>query len=143
MSSDDITDKTANKDEEDKTTQPTITAVFRLLTEVRDRQARLESRHEAFESRFDAFESRFNAFETSVNSRFEALETRLDRGFARIDTRFAEMSEEMKDGLLQLSDKLCDRIDLVRVHADAGYEELLRRLRRVESKASGVPQDRL
>jgi hypothetical protein len=136
MSSDDITDKTANKDEEDKTTQPTITAVFRLLTEVRDRQARLESRHEAFESRFDAFE-------TSVNSRFEALETRLDRGFARIDTRFAEMSEEMKDGLLQLSDKLCDKIDLVRVHADAGYEELLRRLRRVESKASGVPQDRL
>ena len=136
MSSDDITDKTANKDEEDKTTQPTITAVFRLLTEVRDRQARLESRHEAFESRFDAFE-------TSVNSRFEALGTRLDRGFARIDTRFAEMSEEMKDGLLQLSDKLCDKIDLVRVHADAGYEELLRRLRRVESKASGVPQDRL
>ena len=136
MSSDDITDKTANKDEEEKTTQPTITAVFRLLTEVRDRQARLESRHEAFESRFDAFE-------TSVNSRFEALETRLDRGFARIDTRFAEMSEEMKDGLLQLSDKLCDKIDLVRVHADAGYEELLRRLRRVESKASGVPQDRL
>src|SRR6185503_11056652 len=136
MSSDDITDKTANKDEEDKTTQPTITAVFRLLTEVRDRQARLESRHEAFESRFDAFE-------TSVNSRFEALETRLDRGFARIDTRFAEMSEEMKDGLLQLSDKLCDKIDLVRVHADAGYEELLRRPRRVESKASGVPQDRL
>ena len=136
MSSDDITDKTANKDEEDKTTQPTITAVFRLLTEVRDGQARLESRHEAFESRFDAFE-------TSVNSRFEALETRLDRGFARIDTRFAEMSEEMKDGLLQLSDKLCDKIDLVRVHADAGYEELLRRLRRVESKASGVPQDRL
>jgi hypothetical protein len=53
------------------------------------------------------------------------------------------MSEEMKDGLLQLSDKLCDKIDLVRVHADAGYEELLRRLRRVESKASGVPQDRL
>ena len=136
MSSDDITDKTANKDEEEKTTQPTITAVFRLLTEVRDRQARLESHHEAFESRFDAFE-------TSVNSRFEALETRLDRGFARIDTRFAEMSEEMKDGLLQLSDKLCDKIDLVRVHADAGYEELLRRLRRVESKASGVPQDRL
>ena len=143
MSSDDITDKTANKDEEEKTTQPTITAVFRLLTEVRDRQARLESRHEAFESRFDAFESRFDLFETSVNSRFEALETRLDRGFARIDTRFAEMSEEMKDGLLQLSDKLCDKIDLVRVHADAGYEELLRRLRRVESKASGVPQDRL
>jgi hypothetical protein len=143
MSSDDVADKTANKDEEDKTTQPTITAVFRLLTEVRDRQARLESRHEAFESRFDAFESRFDAFETSVNSRFEALETRLDRGFARIDTRFAEMSEEMKDGLLQLSDKLCDKIDLVRVHADAGYEELLRRLRRVESKASGVPQDRL
>src|SRR5262245_49943127 len=128
MSSEDITDDTANKDEENKTTQPTITAVFRLLTEVSDRQARLESRHHAFETRFDAFE-------TSVNSRFEALETRLDRGFARIDTRFAEMSEEMKDGLLQLSDKLCDKIDLVRVQTEAGYENLARRLRKLESQA--------
>ena len=121
MSSDDLTDKT-NNDETDNTTQPTITAVFRLLSEVRDRQARLESRYESFESK--------------VNSRFDALESRLDRDFASIDTRFAEMSEEMKRELLQLSDKLCDRIDLVRLHTDAGYEDLARRLRKLESKAS-------
>ena len=115
MSSDDLTDKQANNDETDHTTQPTITAIFRLLSEVRDRQGSLESRFESFES--------------SVNSRFEALES-------RIDTRFAEMSEEMKRELLQLSDKLCDRIDLIRLHTDAGYEDLARRLRKLESKAS-------
>ena len=110
MSSDDPNNKLTNG-EADNTTQPTITAVFRLLSEVRDRQTRLESR-------------------------FEALESRLDRDFAAIDTRFAELSEEMKMGLLQLSDKLCDRIDLIRLHTDAGYEDLARRLRKLESKAS-------
>ena len=129
MSSDDLTDRPANKDQADKTTQPTMTAIFRLLTEVRDGQSRLEARLERLEARQEAFES-------SVNSRFEALESRLDREFARIDARFAEMSEEFKKELLQLSDKLCDRIDLIRLHTDAGYEDLARRLRKLESKAS-------
>jgi predicted nuclease with TOPRIM domain len=129
MMSDDLSDKLTNNDETDNTTQPTITTVFRLLSEVRDRQARLESQYESLNSRFESFESK-------VNSRFDALESRLDREFARIDTRFAEMSEEMKKGLLQLSDKLCDRIDRVRLHAEADYEDLLRRPRKLESKAS-------
>jgi hypothetical protein len=148
MNSDDPTDKQTNNDETENTTQPTITAVFRLLSEVRDRQARLEFRFESFESkvnsRFESFESnvssRFESFESNVNSRFESFESNVNSRFealeSRIDTRFAEMSEEMKRELLQLSDKLCDRIDLIRLHTDAGYEDLARRLRKLESKAS-------
>jgi hypothetical protein len=110
MSSDDLTHN-LNSDQEDNTTQPTITAVFRLLREVQDGQ-------------------------TSLNSRFDALESRLARDFAGVDARFAEMTEEMKNGLLRLSDKLCDRIDRSRLHAEADIEDITRRLRKLESKAS-------
>ena len=122
MSSDDLTRNLTSKDEEDNTTKPTITAVFRLLREVKDGQTSLNARIDALES--------------SVNSRFEALESRLARDFAGVDTRFAEMSDEMKAGFLRLSDKLCDRIDRSRLHAESDYEDLLRRLRKLESKAS-------
>ena len=111
-----------NSEEKDNTTQPTITAVFRLLQKVSEEQASLRSRVELFEG--------------SVNSRFNALDERLALEFARIDARFVEMSDEFAKALLQLSDKLCDRIDLYRAQADAGYEQLLRRLRKLESKAS-------
>lgn len=111
MSSDDLTNNLADSSVDDKATQPTITAVFRLLHEVQDGQK-------------------------SLNSRFDALESRLARDFAGVDTRFAEMSEEMKSRLLQLSDKLCDRIDRSRLHAEADIEDITRRLRKLESKAS-------
>lgn len=110
MSSDDPT-RNLNSDAEENTTQPTITAVFRLLREVQDGQK-------------------------SLDSRFDALESRLTRDFAGVDARFAEMSDEMKDGLLRLSDKLCDSIDRTRVHAEADIENIARRLRKLESKAS-------
>ncbi len=122
MSSGDLTRNLTNSDEGDSTTQPTITAVFRLLREVQDGQRGLNSR--------------FDALESSVNSRFEALESRLARDFAGVDTRFAEMSDEMKSGFLRLSDKLCDRIDRSRLHAEADIEDITRRLRKLESKAS-------
>ena len=121
MSSDDLT-RNLNSDEQDNTTKPTITAVFRLLREVKDGQTSLNSR--------------FDALESSVNSRFEALESRLARDFAGVDTRLAEMSDEMKSGFLRLSDRLCDRIDRSRLHAEADIEDITRRLRKLESKAS-------
>jgi len=154
MSSDDLT-RNLNSDEEDNTTKPTITAVFRLVREVRDGQTSLNARFDAlessFNSRFDALEpsvnsrfealessvnSRFDALESSVNSRFEALESRLARDFAGVDTRLAEMSDEMKSGFLRLSDRLCDRIDRSRLHAEADIEDITRRLRKLESKVS-------
>jgi hypothetical protein len=122
MSSDDHTHNLTDSREDDMATQPTITAVFRLLRDVQDGQTSLNSR--------------FDALESSVNSRFDALDSRLARDFAGVDSRFAEMSDEMKSGLLRLSDKLCDRIDRQRMHADADIEDITRRLRKLESKAS-------
>ena len=139
MSSDDLT-RDLNSDEEDNTTKPTITAVFRLLREVHDGQTSLNARFDTLES---SFNSRFDTLESSFNSRFDALESRLagdfegvDARFVSIDARFDEMSDEMKAGFLRLSDKLCDRIDRSRLHAESDYEDLLRRLRKLESKAS-------
>jgi len=160
MSSDDLT-RDLNSDEEDNTTKPTITAVFRLLREVHDGRTSLNARFDTLES---SFNSRFDTLESSFNSRFDAIESRLagdfegvdarfagidarfagidarfagiDARFVSIDARFDEMSDEMKAGFLRLSDKLCDRIDRSRLHAESDYEDLLRRLRKLESKAS-------
>jgi hypothetical protein len=131
MSSDDLK-RNLNSDEEDNTTKPTITAVFRLLREVQDGQTSLNSRFDALESRlardFAGIDARF----AGVDARFDSIDAR----FAGIDARFDEMSDEMKAGFLRLSDKLCDRIDRSRLHAESDYEDLLRRLRKLESKAS-------
>ena len=111
MSSDDPTRDLNDSENEVNTTQPTITAVFRLVREVKDGQESLREGQESLKTRLDAFEA-------SVNS------------------RFAEMSDEFKAALLELSDKLADRIDRIRLHADSEYEVLLRRIRKLESKAS-------
>ena len=148
MSSDDLTDNLKDSDQGDNTTQPTITAVFRLLREVKEGQERLNSRLDQVETRIDQVEKRLNSrideVEKGINARLDEVEkgfnARLDqveKGFnARLDDRFAELSEQMNSGLLRLSDKLCDRIDRIRLHAEADYEDLLRRLRKLESKAS-------
>ena len=131
MSSDDLT-RNLNYDEEDNTTKPTIAAVFRLLREVRDGQTGLNAR-------FDALESRLARDFAGIDARFAGIDARfagVDARFASIDARFDEMSDEMKAGFLRLSDKLCDRIDRSRLHAESDYEDLLRRLRKLESKAS-------
>ena len=173
MGSDDLT-RNLNSDEEDNITKPTITAVFRLLHEVKDGQTSLNARFDALESRvrdiqdaqtslnsrFDALESRLardfegvdarfasiDARFASIDARFEGVDARfdsidarfasIDARFASIDARFDDMSDEMKAGFLRLSDKLCDRIDRSRLHAESDYEDLLRRLRKLESKAS-------
>jgi chromosome segregation ATPase len=138
MSSDDLK-RNLNSDEEDNTTKPTITAVFRLLREVQDGQTSLNSRFDALESRlardFAGIDARF----AGVDARFDSIDARfasIDARFASIDARFDEMSDEMKAGFLRLSDKLCDRIDRSRLHAEADIEDITRRLRKLESKAS-------
>ena len=119
MRSDDPTRDLNDSENEVNTTQPTITAVFRLVREVKDGQ--------------ESLKSRLDAFEVSVNSRFETLESNFN---SQLDRRFIEMSDEFKAALLELSDKLSDRIDHIRLHADSEYEVLLRRIRKLESKAS-------
>ena len=118
MRSDDPTRDLNDSENEVNTTQPTITAVFRLLREVKDGQESLREGQESLREGQESLKTRLDAFEASVNS------------------RFVEMSDEFKAALLELSDKLCDRIDRIRLHADSEYEVLLRRIRKLESKAS-------
>ena len=146
MSNDDLTHDLSSKQVDDKATQPTITAVFRLLQDV---DKRLNGRFEAVENRFEALETRLdsefeaiaNRFEAleiriaALETRFDQLETRLARDFAGVDARFVEMSNEMKSGFIRLSDKVADQMDQTRNHHDADYQELLRRMRRLESEA--------
>ena len=115
MSNDDPTHKTLAGNEDDKDTQPTITAVFRLIQDL---------------------DKRFNVRFEAVENRIDQLETRLDRDFAGIDARFVEMSNEMKTGFIQLADKVADQMDHLRLHTEADYQDLLRRMRRLESQAS-------
>ena len=129
MSSDDVTRNLTNNDGADGTTQPTITAVFRLLREVQDGQTGLSSRLGEVEK---GLSSRIDELEKGLSSRIDALESRLARDFASVDTRLAEMSDQMKSGFLHLADK----IERSRLHAEADYHDLLRRIRELESKAS-------
>lgn len=104
MSSDDLTQNLSDSNEDDQATQPTITAVFRLLQDLDKR----------------------------LNGRFDEVETRL----GALETRLAALEIEMKTGFIKLGDKLADEMDRTRLHADADREDLLRRIRRLESKAS-------
>lgn len=118
MSSDDLTHNLSDSNEDDKATQPTITAVFRLL---QDLDKRLNGRFAEVETRLGALETRLGALETRLGA---------------LETRFAALENEMKTGFIQLGDKLADEMDRTRLHADADREDLLRRIRRLESKAS-------
>jgi len=118
MSSDDLTHDLTEGSENDKTTQATITAVFRLL---QDLDKRLNGRLDNLENRFDGIETRIGAIESriiAIDNRLDALDSRLDRDFASVDARFesidarfesvdarfAEMSDQMKAEFLRLSD---------------------------------------
>lgn len=125
MSNDHLTQNLSDSNEDDKATQATITAVFRLLQDV---DKRLNGRFGEVESRLSAIETRLDALET----RLDALGTRLGTVEARLDA----LEIEVKSGFIQLGDKLADQMDRTRAHADADYEKLLRKIRQLESKAS-------
>ena len=57
-----------NSDQEVNATQPTITAVFRLL---RDLDTRLNGRLDKIENRLDRIEKRLDALESRVSEGFE------------------------------------------------------------------------
>ena len=71
-----------------------------------------------------------------LETRFDQLELRIARDFAAVDARFVEMSNEMKNSFIQFGDKLADQMDHLRLHTEADYQDLLRRMRRLESQAS-------
>jgi uncharacterized protein YdcH (DUF465 family) len=116
MSSNDLTRKLT--DEDGKTTQPMIADVFRLVEQLK----------QSMESRFDATDARLD----QTNARLDELDSRLTRDIAGIHTRITELSDEMKNRFIQLSDKIVRD----RLHAEADYQDLHRRMRELESRAS-------
>ena len=107
MSSDDLTRNKANADQDDKDTQPTITAVFRLLQDV---------------------ESRLNARLDKTDARLDEIESRLARDIEGVNTRVTEGFEELTHKTNALNRRSLQQ--------EADYEDLFERIGRVESKAS-------
>lgn len=119
MSGDDRTKDLS--DEAKRTTQPTITAVFELVREVKRSVDATNDRLDATNARLDG-----------TNARLDDLESGHSRDFASLDARLVELSEVVKSGFQRLEDK----IDRGSLHSDAEYHDLRRRMRDLESKVS-------
>jgi tetrahydromethanopterin S-methyltransferase subunit G len=155
MNSDDITRSMTNEANVDNDTQPTITAVFRLLREVKQDVAgnsarfdEINSRLDGINSRLDATDSRISAIDTrldgidtrldGIDTRLDGIDTRLDGIDTRldgIDTRLDGIELRIKEGFRGLSNKL-DALNKSRLQADGDYIDLLDRVTELESKAS-------
>src|SRR6266487_775419 len=105
MSRDDLTRDMANANEDDKETQSTITAVFRLLQGV---------------------ESRLNAKLDAITARLDEVESRLTRDIAGVNTRVTE-------GFKELTHKT-NALNRRALQQEADYEDLFDRIGRLESK---------
>jgi predicted nuclease with TOPRIM domain len=140
MSSDDPTKDLS--DEIKRTTQPTITAVFDLVREVKQSVDAINARLDETNARLDETNARLDATNArldATNARLDATNARLDemdsrhaRDFASLHARIDALSEEMKNGFTLLADK----IHRNRLHAEADYQDLSRRIRDLETKAS-------
>ena len=119
MSSDDLTQKL--QDGEEKTTQPTITAVFRLLQAVKLDLENVSVRLGETNSRLDA-----------TDVRLGKMELQLSRDLTGVGAR---LSDKMENGFAELGDKI-DALNRGRLHTDAEQSNLLRRIHELESKAS-------
>lgn len=118
MSSDDLTRNVPNVDEENKETQPTITAVFRLLQDV--------------ESRLTA---RINESEARLTARIDELDSRLTSDIAGVNTRVTEVNTRVTDGFKELIHKT-KALNRRAFQSEADYEDLSERIESLESKAS-------
>lgn len=124
MNSDDITRSMTNEADVDKDTQPTITAVFRLLREVKQDVANLGA-----DLKQDV--ANLHAEVTNLSARIDATNTRLDATNTRLDG----IELRVKEGFRGLSNKL-DALNKSRLQADGDYIDLLDRVTELESKAS-------
>jgi hypothetical protein len=122
MSSDDLTRNKEKTDQDDKDTQPTITAVFGLIQDVESRQnARLDETEARFNARLDETEAR-------LNSRIDGVESRLAGDIDGVNTRLIEGFKELRHKI--------DALNRRALQSEAGYEDLSERVGRLESKAS-------
>jgi methyl-accepting chemotaxis protein len=95
--------------ERDRTTQPSITALFELVREVKQSVDAINARLDAINARLDATNARLDA----TNARLDATNARLDemeaghaRDFAALDARLVELSEDVRSGFMRLEDKI-------------------------------------
>ena len=124
MSSDNLTRNKQETGDDDKETQPTITAVFRLIQGVESRlNARIDESEGRLNARLDGLESRLahdiegvNARVTEVNMRVTEVNTRVTEGFKDLTHKINAMNRRA-------------------LQADADYEDLSERIERLESKA--------
>jgi len=112
-------------DEADRTTQPSITAVFELVRELKQSVDAINARLDAINVRLDGIESRHSGDLAALNARLDEMDARHARDFAAL-------TEEVRSGFMRLEDK----IEQITMHADADYHDLRRRMRNLESKAS-------
>lgn len=120
MSSDDLTRQQPNADD-DKETQPTITAVFRLLQDV---ESRISARLDELESRLISDIAGVNARVTEVNARVTEVNTRVTEVNTRVTEGFKELINKTK------------ALNRRALQSEADYEDLSERIERLESKAS-------
>jgi chromosome segregation ATPase len=136
MSSDDLTRNIA--DNEVANTQPTITAVFRLLNEVKVQVENLNARLDATNARLDATNARLDA----TNARLDTIDARLDKFNARLDEVESRLARDIEalntrviEGFRELSNKI-DALNRSRLQTEADYFGLRQRVTDLESKAS-------
>ena len=144
MSSDDLTRDIADN-EVANTTQPTITAVFRLLTEVKVQVSEVKVQVENLNARLDQTNARLdqtNARIDQTNARIDQTNARIDQTNARIDEVESRLARDIEgvntrviEGFRELSNKI-DALNRSRLQTEADYFGLLQRVTNLESKAS-------
>ena len=137
MSSDDLTRDIADN-EVANTTQPTITAVFRLLTEVKVQVSEVKVQVENLNARLDQTNARLD----QTNARIDQTNARIDQTNARIDEVESRLARDIEgvntrviEGFRELSNKI-DALNRSRLQTEADYFGLLQRVTNLESKAS-------
>ena len=127
MGSDELNGNIEDVHQNDKETQPTITAVFRLLQDV---ETRLIARFDAITTRIDQLESRFTTDIADLNTRVTELNTRV----TELNTRVTEVDNHVIQGFKELTHKT-NALNRRALQQEADYEDLFERIERLESKA--------
>ena len=139
MSSDDLTRNMTSADEDGKDTQPTITAVFRLLQDV---ESRLNARLDGVTARLDETEARFNNRLDKTDARLDEIESRLARDIEGVNTRVTEVNTRVTEVNTRVTDGFKELIHKTKalnrraLQSEADYEDLSERIEGLESKAS-------
>lgn len=124
--SDELTQKLP-PDDEVKTTQPSITAVFELIQNVKRVVDSNAARLSDIEARMQSNTARLNDIEAQIQN----VKRAVDSNAARLN----ELESQMKSGFSTLGYKI-DALNRGRLQTEADYFSLTHRIEELESKAS-------